>query len=617
MSLLREGDGVNFQKASCTLDGCVKIYTNRVDSVATETGKLLSGLADSGNKKKKGGDEEGEDEGEDGEGEDGDEEEGEDGVKKRKKRVGFTGLEMCSQLTITQTQRSSEATLATSFSQLQLKKMELEFSVDPLFKKASADFDEGGAKGLLLNHLAIDGRGRIVFDSSDDAQAASKEDRRQSSLTEIPEEEEMEIKEEEPVDVDITSLAAKFFPDLTRLDEQEICPSLKNFDLGDANGSLDLPFLKAPEDWRQDKGEDKEGDKSGIFLDDDNAGGFDDDDGGLGGFDLLHDVGFGEGGDAWAREAALEPQMRIHNMTMMDGDGEDGGSPGELGAFTPDNPQYSVSLRHTQDDEQENILNYFDKALQKNWAGPEHWKIRRVKDAAKALNTPATKRKEKEPFEIDFAAPMSQALADSLYTSATSSSSISLPKVQWRSKTRNLLPDDKHFNSRQLLRLFLKPKAMIGSRRTGTSGQSRPAEDLPNGEIDENYWARQELNQAPADDDAPQGNYDADFFQDDGLPFPGVGDDDDDEFADARDHFSPPAEGYPMAGAAQSGEIQEGAFGTQLVTQNRRLRPEYVQYARVAKKVDVRRLKEEIWRGLALEEVSPSDASQRDIANVK
>ena len=51
MSLLKEGDGVNFQKASCTLDGCVKIYTSRVDSVATETGKLLSGLAESGNKK--------------------------------------------------------------------------------------------------------------------------------------------------------------------------------------------------------------------------------------------------------------------------------------------------------------------------------------------------------------------------------------------------------------------------------------------------------------------------------------------------------------------------------------------------------------------------------------
>ena len=53
MSLLKEGDGVNFQKASCTLDGCVKIYTSRVDSVATETGKLLSGLADSRDNKRK------------------------------------------------------------------------------------------------------------------------------------------------------------------------------------------------------------------------------------------------------------------------------------------------------------------------------------------------------------------------------------------------------------------------------------------------------------------------------------------------------------------------------------------------------------------------------------
>lgn len=83
MSLLKEGDGVNFQKASCTLDGCVKIYTNRVDSVATETGKLLSGLADSNSTKKKGRD------GEDGEGDESEEEVDEDGnvKKKPKKRV--------------------------------------------------------------------------------------------------------------------------------------------------------------------------------------------------------------------------------------------------------------------------------------------------------------------------------------------------------------------------------------------------------------------------------------------------------------------------------------------------------------------------------------------------
>lgn len=79
MSLLKEGDGVNFQKASCTLDGCVKIYTSRVDSVATETGKLLSGLADGRDKRARDAEAEGED-GEDEEGEDG-------GSRKSRKKV--------------------------------------------------------------------------------------------------------------------------------------------------------------------------------------------------------------------------------------------------------------------------------------------------------------------------------------------------------------------------------------------------------------------------------------------------------------------------------------------------------------------------------------------------
>lgn len=80
MSLLKEGDGVNFQKASCTLDGCVKIYTNRVDSVATETGKLLSGLADSNSSNK-------DRQGEDVEGDESEEEVDEDGnVKKKPKK---------------------------------------------------------------------------------------------------------------------------------------------------------------------------------------------------------------------------------------------------------------------------------------------------------------------------------------------------------------------------------------------------------------------------------------------------------------------------------------------------------------------------------------------------
>lgn len=90
-------------------------------------------------------------------------------------------------LTKPQTARS-EATLAKSFSTLQVKKFDLEFTVDPLFKKTCADFDEGGAMGLLMNHLGVDGKGRVVFDAGD-------------AGADVEEEEGIEEEEDEMVDL--------------------------------------------------------------------------------------------------------------------------------------------------------------------------------------------------------------------------------------------------------------------------------------------------------------------------------------------------------------------------------------------------------------------------------
>ncbi|KAI1178714.1 condensin complex subunit 2/barren [Nemania sp. FL0916] len=612
MSLLKDGDGVNFQRASCTLDGCVKIYTSRVDSVATETGKLLSGLADS-NSKKKGKD--GEADGEESEGEEEVDEDGNVVRKKAKKR-----------------QRSSEATLAPSFASLQLKKFDMEFAVDPLFKKASADFDEGGAKGLLLNHLMIDAQGRIVFDSSDDTNDKSADGIKPRRREDVTAEEEDELEEEdtiteqaaepeeeEDIEIDISALGLQFFPDLDRLDEQDICPSLKTFDLGNPSGSLDIPFLRAPEGDEEYDDEDAlggAGDKSGMFIDEDNPVGFDDMTA-MGGFDV---VAFGEGGEAWAREAALDPQMRPYNMGL-----DDGMAGGEgMEGLDDENADYIVSMKHAKggDKTHEDILGYFDQALQKNWAGPEHWRIRKIKDANKP-ETATRSRKEKEPFEIDFASPLDAKLAETIYTQASSNSAISLPKKDWKSKTRNLLPDDKHFNSKQLLSLFLKPKARMSSRRNrfsskiGTSGHGGQSENVHAADMDEAFWAQKEPHQNQEDDTVlPQGDYDANFF-DDEMPLPGGGllDDDNDEFSDARDHFSPSAEAQPTEAlgitAMLDGGMTMGGFGTQLVTSTRRLRPEYVQYARVAKKVDVRRLKEELWKGLGYNEAQGDPSRSR------
>lgn len=177
MSLLRNNNdnSINFQKASCTLDGCVKIWTSRVDSVGTETGKLLSNLANEGSQgdadpQSRGSDDEGGPSMQSGE--------------KRKKS------------------RAAEATLAKSYAQLKVKKLDLEFTVDPLFKKTCADFDEGGAGGLLMNHLALgmgqEGSMRVVFDAGDvvGADGGTEED---------------DIRDEEEDLIDLGSLQSRCF----------------------------------------------------------------------------------------------------------------------------------------------------------------------------------------------------------------------------------------------------------------------------------------------------------------------------------------------------------------------------------------------------------------------
>ena len=510
--------------------------------------------------------------------------------------------------------------------------------MDPLFKKASADFDEGGAKGLLLNHLAIDVQGRVVFDSSDEVETVTYEGRdlrRTISLTseegyyKLGDDYEESVcqspalNQPESEETELPTLKAIFFPDLATLTDQDICPSLKDFDLGDPAGSLEIPRLKAPDECRVDMADLARniGDHSGIMLDDDDSAGFDEDDGLLEGFAMPADVGFGEGGEVWARAAALETQICLGGHSspnqITESDTPDNGF--ENGQFEAESGRYRVTLQHkSYEDPHENILSYFDNVPENHWAGPEHWRIKRMKDLKGSSQLAPTKRREKEVFEVNFAAPLDPTLAELIYTPAVSNLTICLPKMQWMSKTRHLLPDDKHFHSRQLLQLYLKPKAFVGRKRAIASSYKYPSGDelihSQPGEVHEAFWAYRGAagDREIARDDHAKGNYDANFFQDDGITFPNVPQEEvDDDFADARESFSPShhdpmSEGSrPILGEALAigASSQEGAFGSQLVTQSKRIRPEYVQFAKVAKKVDVRKLKEEMWRSIGYEEV--------------
>ncbi|GMF17360.1 unnamed protein product [[Candida] boidinii] len=177
MNLLRENEGgsINFQKAGATLEGCMKIYSHRVDSVAVDTGKLLSGLGKKG------------------------EDEDDDSNDNNNNNINNGGIEDASEnfnvdangdhimsngisnsgngnninginsnnVDISGNKKNKlkipRKTLVEKFSALQLRKFETELNIDPLFKKTLAEFDEGGTSALLLNSLNIDIDGRIRY----------------------------------------------------------------------------------------------------------------------------------------------------------------------------------------------------------------------------------------------------------------------------------------------------------------------------------------------------------------------------------------------------------------------------------------------------------------------
>lgn len=619
MSLLREGDSINFQKASVTLDGCVKIYTNRVDSVATETGKLLSGLSSSKQGAADGAD--GEDGENDGEGdEDEDEEKSKKATRRKKTNAG--------------------STLAKDFSALQVKKLEVEFFVDPLFKKTSAEFDEGGAKGLLLNHLSVDDEGRIIFDASDavnDASASTSADAEDAE----DDRDEDDIRRDQ---ANIEALGQKFFPELfgpeveqEPLSDLHICPSLLGFKTDSA--VLDIPALSAMAHLSDDRTN---------ALDDDD---FDDAGSGSGSsgsvplidvFDSNESPEFGQVDDfemPLAHNApAAAPDMLLHAADA-------------VGAGSMAMVDLADGRRNAAMDD---LYAHFDVMLRKNWAGPANWKINRVNahlnaaagggaGALDADGRPIAKkpRVAREKHLIDFLSAEGAAAADSaeLFKKKGTAVQLNLPKNQWKSKTRNLLPEDKHFSSEQLLRLFLKPKARV--RAVGLAGPSSSssagarAEDGDGDrfvQMDENFWAKEQAAAmgAHGSNGAAAGTG-ADFYHDnDGGLDLGTGaalDDEDDDgaggvggsFHDAAESFEPAStqgtDYDPTSTASQPASqfgTAGGDFGSQLQQLGRRGKPEYVNFARTAKKVDVRVLKENLWKKLDFDVFSPPRKSTTD-----
>ncbi|KAG2215990.1 hypothetical protein INT46_007050 [Mucor plumbeus] len=627
MTFIREGDSINFQKASCTLDGCVKIYTSRVDSVANETGKLLSGLADSNHA-------------------DGGDDDTRHGGERRVRRKTIR----------------SDTTLLKDFSSLAVKKFDLDFSVDPLFKKTSADFDEGGARGLLLNNLSLDQNCKIIFDASDatvecdledanneqvimsieniqveepiitdddnlssdseetqnisdpivedqpdttkeDQPETNKEDRPDAikeddpAVTEeVTKESSPSAKEQLPLEGDITKenspvvqinedsrveiyrLKAKL-PSFEDLPDFHIVPFLNGFDFFTDDANLAIPDL------------DNEDDEDDAMMDivkeldvAPDAFQFDD-----------YDVDYGmDDMDMDPFADTVDDQQYPENENT---------EPQEIEPESPKYPENDFLSALIYNGDQE-LLDYFDSTLVKNWAGPEHWKLRRPVDRKPTTTTASndmeqtekTKRTTNKKIVSDFLLPFRDILEeegdapeDKVFEQAVRKPALGRDTLI--KMADNILPEDIHFSSKLLLQYSLKPAFPMGPRRKKQKQQT-PAisNDAPQdtGDApDVDFWAGQTQG---FDDDMI--DYGMDYGDDMDMPT---------DTYDANDQTILTAfEDTTFYQDNYDDNEHSALYGDELITNHhlKKTKPLYVNYARTAKRVDVKKLKDNLWKVL-------------------
>ncbi|SCU97594.1 LADA_0H07096g1_1 [Lachancea dasiensis] len=625
-------DNINFQKASATLDGCVKIYSSRVDSVANETGILLSGLAQRKNQQLA----QGINDDPDGSHR---EIEGAEGA------VSIdpdTGLPISNELDSVNRRRNYNRVLETTlvdFDTLRMRELDQELSIDPLFKKALADFDEGGAKSLLINTLHVDKTGRIVFDATtsqehqDDGRkdqnsqevnkgiptehaddtaksegededgdiimgdGADKSDRTkdESALLEnTPEPHSIERSSlsmvDQSVDVEDEILALGMdLIDFKFINEAELCPSVKRL----KDVVMDVTKAKSFIDDVNNKNDNFLTDQD---LQDAWPGAPDNNEDG---FDLPADGSFGLNEDLY-EELNPENEDQV-GEPLNDNDGR-----------SQDNVTSTVI--------DQNVMAYFDETMKKNWRGREHWKVINFKNrlgskfseggsenkvarddemTGKEKELEKPKKSVKQRLSIDFH-NFDQSAEERIFEKKKGT--IEMAMKQRHNPSHYLLPDDYQFSTQKITRLFIKPSQQMSffSHNRSAADRQRMGNTLkiddttvneneePAGLADQNFWAQnyqlreEELanNDSVGSDLNPVDNMPNPFDDNDGIDFNQAFGSEENELPDIG---SPE---QPIAGSA--GGLTQ-ALG----------KPDgKVTYSRVSKKVDIKKLKDNIWNSI-------------------
>lgn len=511
---------------------------------------------------------------------------------------------------------------------INMSKLDSAYDIDPLFHKMSKAFDEGGAKGLLLGNLGVSSKGcHIVFDSKAEFDSENVPDVATNG-------EQEEAKEEfvwKESEIDISSLAAKlesmllsygaqssdsvpFVPQLESLRNDYAVLEEEGFAVDEKDvareGRRRLKLYDAPEE------EEKEAEKSihhiameksrgsvlGMSFDtnfrlsldsaDDGEGGFlpmaEGEEESLGGDGEFAPVDFGGGGDEFAPDFGHEggnasetfANRHSYNNTkvlldaLCDGD-----------AFYDDRVGSNSDYAFFD-------MKKFEKVTDGNlWAGSQHWKkvpgISRkegnIHEKRKVTFQDATGdiEKKKKPAKkdrifIDFTLPPN---VDSIFehkkskAKRTNKKSPADPFQMSKTEKEFLLPPDANVGASALTRLFSRPNAVV---QKGSSTVSKSATKTV-GFCD---------------------------LEDNVLGF-----DSEHDFASGDNESG----GFTIAyGDDDEGHMHDDVdYRTDNFDEVRKVQKIDINYATVAKKVDVRRLKRDLWIELE-EKTAPEDQPEKE-----
>lgn len=674
--LMDSENKINFQKASATLDGCVKIYSSRVDSVSDETGKLLSGLAQKKRKQRKstnpngngqhgenGSDqdqdkENGSDNSDDDDDDDDDENNNNNSSSNDEVEIDpVTGLPRNINVDINGKDNNRKSkrnvkmleTTLVEFKTIKMKQLDQELNIDPLFKRALVDFDEGGAKSLLLNTLNIDSLGRVVFDATIQNEQEENALLDQEYDNDKPTDSQSETEENgnldnDEMDQDIpdTSVISKDsnfmgsqtantssliedeiltlgmdFLKFNKIEECEISPSLNQLrslvdDIHKEKSFIETINNKSENFLTEQELADVTPNNDIPDLDDDAIPDLE--------YSMIQDendsADMNDNNDVNNNNNMLEANMNESQTNQSNNDASN---------------MLDIDDTITSGLIEQDLMAYFDETMKKNWRGREHWKVRNIKknllnqkDIATEISNeksdidgnttttengettstedkPKTKNQKKKQLEIDFF-NFEDDLEDKVFAPRLKQSNIELPQRLRSEESHYLLPDDYHFTSENIVKLFIKPQQKMSlfnprKRKSRDSRADKFNESMnhdpstsKNGyapEIaDETFWAenyqRKEQEELQPDDDEDNirgAEIDNPFDDDDnGIDFNQAFDDDD------------------------LGDNDNSDQKTNLGFMNEETKPtikeKKITFARVAKKVDVRKLKNNVWKSI-------------------